>query len=118
MAPPSSVAAADGAEEGSIALDTTVDHVSRQYACRLLNTLASVCKGRAYLSQSEPMVKALVEGLRSDSIDPVGKEHVLATMQKLSLRQDMQLAMIEQGKATQVENKGGHKKFLNHHRCH
>ena len=78
-------------------LGPDADHISRQYIARLFNTIASLCKGRSYLAQSKVLVHSLQEALKSDVIDPVGKEHVLATMQKLSLRQDMQLLMIENG---------------------
>ncbi|NXY23838.1 ARMC9 protein, partial [Atrichornis clamosus] len=71
--------------------------VVRQYMARLINALASLAEGRAYLSQNPTLLQMLEERLKAEDKDSLTWENVLGALQKFSLRRALQSAMIEDG---------------------
>ncbi|KAJ8403198.1 hypothetical protein AAFF_G00354150 [Aldrovandia affinis] len=78
-------------------LMTSKSEMVRQYTARLINALASLSEGRAYLSQIPSLLRVLEDSLRTGDKDSVTRENVLGALQKLSLRRAQQSAMIEDG---------------------
>lgn len=76
---------------------TSVDPIVKQCAARLFNAFASLCSGRTYLAQNQDLFKGLMDNLRSEDKDSITREMVLGALQKLSLRRQLQSAMIENG---------------------
>lgn len=60
-------------------------YVKEEWA-RLINTIASLRKGRNYLSPNEALIICMQKAAMSESSDTVIKQHLLAALQKLSLR--------------------------------
>ncbi|XP_073531379.1 lisH domain-containing protein ARMC9 isoform X2 [Phyllobates terribilis] len=73
------------------------NEVVRQYTARLINAFASLADGRVYLSQNPHLLHSLEETLKGEDKDSVTRENVLGCLQKLSLRRQMQSAMIKDG---------------------
>ncbi|XP_069583106.1 lisH domain-containing protein ARMC9 isoform X2 [Ranitomeya imitator] len=73
------------------------NEVVRQYTARLINAFASLADGRIYLSQNPHLLHSLEETLKGEDKDSVTRENVLGCLQKLSLRRQMQSAMIKDG---------------------
>ncbi|KAM4041566.1 lisH domain-containing protein ARMC9 isoform 2-T3 [Anomaloglossus baeobatrachus] len=73
------------------------NEVVRQYTARLINAFASLAEGRVYLSQNPHLLHSLEETLKVEDKDSVTRENVLGCLQKLSLRRQMQSAMIKDG---------------------
>lgn len=71
--------------------------VVKQYLARLYNACASMCAGRGYLSTNPDLLPALMDILRGEEKDHIAQEMVLGALQKLSLRRQLQTAMIERG---------------------
>uniref|UniRef100_A0A6Q2YS92 LisH domain-containing protein ARMC9 n=1 Tax=Esox lucius TaxID=8010 RepID=A0A6Q2YS92_ESOLU len=71
--------------------------IVRQYMARLINALASLSEGRAYLSQVPSVLLVLLESLKTEEKDSLSRENVLGALQKLSLRRSQQSAMIGAG---------------------
>ncbi|XP_059167158.1 lisH domain-containing protein ARMC9-like [Physella acuta] len=71
--------------------------VVKQYLARLYNACASMCAGRGYLATNPGLLPALMDILRSEVKDQTAQEMVLGALQKLSLRRQLQSAMIERG---------------------
>lgn len=67
----------------------------RQYLSRLFNALASLSAGRSYLAQNSSLVHALISALTKEQKNSRTSENILGTLQKLSLRRQMQSVMIE-----------------------
>ncbi|XP_064642056.1 lisH domain-containing protein ARMC9-like isoform X2 [Lineus longissimus] len=76
---------------------TSPSEVVRQYIARLFNAFASLCPGRTYLSLNSDLLRGLMSNLRSEDKDSITRENVLGALQKLSLRRNLQSAMIEEG---------------------
>jgi hypothetical protein len=68
----------------------------REYLTRLLNSLASIAKGREYMLRRE-VILALVEQMFAEEGDTMVRQNILGTLQKLSLRRIAQTFMIERG---------------------
>ncbi|XP_033212291.1 uncharacterized protein LOC117169891 [Belonocnema kinseyi] len=68
-----------------------------QSAARFLNTLASLRCGRDYLSIGTTILNAIVECLNSTNNDAYTYDMLLAMLQKLSVRKQQRLNMIEAG---------------------
>ncbi|PVD35296.1 hypothetical protein C0Q70_02256 [Pomacea canaliculata] len=76
----------------------TSSEAVKQYLARLYNALASLCYGRGYLAMNPDLLPALMDILRGgEHRDLVAQEMVLGALQKLSLRRQLQSAMIERG---------------------
>ncbi|KAM3932089.1 lisH domain-containing protein ARMC9 [Leptodactylus fuscus] len=73
------------------------NEVVRQYMARLINAFASLTDGRVYLSQNPNLLHSLEEALKGEDKDSITRENVLGCLQKLSLRRQMQSAMIKDG---------------------
>ncbi|NXH34724.1 ARMC9 protein, partial [Myiagra hebetior] len=71
--------------------------VVRQYMARLINALASLIEGRAYLSQNPTLLQMLEDRLKAEDKDSLTWENVLGALQKFSLRRSLQSAMIKDG---------------------
>ncbi|NWW29080.1 ARMC9 protein, partial [Falcunculus frontatus] len=71
--------------------------VVRQYMARLINALASLMEGRAYLSQNPTLLQMLEDRLKAEDKDSLTWENVLGALQKFSLRRSLQSAMIKDG---------------------
>ncbi|KAH9490004.1 LisH domain-containing protein armc9 [Bulinus truncatus] len=69
----------------------------KQYLARFYNACASLCAGRGYLSTNTDLLPALMDILKGDVRDHMAQEMVLGALQKLSLRRQLQSAMIERG---------------------
>ncbi|KAL8583522.1 hypothetical protein ACOMHN_054838 [Nucella lapillus] len=68
----------------------------KQYMARLYNAIASLCVGRGYLAMNPDLLPALMDILRNgEKCDLVSQEMVLGALQKLSLRRQLQTAMID-----------------------
>ncbi|NXB63602.1 ARMC9 protein, partial [Struthidea cinerea] len=71
--------------------------VVRQYMARLINAVASLIEGRAYLSQNPTLLQMLEDRLKAEDKDSLTWENVLGALQKFSLRRSLQSAMIKDG---------------------
>ncbi|XP_071147269.1 lisH domain-containing protein ARMC9-like isoform X3 [Mytilus galloprovincialis] len=80
-----------------LALLTSSDELVKEGAARLFNAFASLCAGRTYLAQNQDLFKTLLDNLRGEEKESVTREMVLGALQKLSLRRNLQTAMIEAG---------------------
>lgn len=69
----------------------------RETLHRFVNTLASIFPGRSYLANSLLLVPALENAFFNESRD-ISREHLLGSLQKLSLRRALQSQMIQSGK--------------------
>ncbi|XP_061739288.1 lisH domain-containing protein ARMC9 isoform X4 [Nerophis ophidion] len=74
---------------------TSKNEIVRQYMARLINAISSIADGRVYLSQIPYIPKILIKTLSTEAKDSLTRENVLVSLQKLSLRKNQQLAMIE-----------------------
>ncbi|XP_014616508.1 PREDICTED: lisH domain-containing protein ARMC9-like [Polistes canadensis] len=75
-------------------------HPLQQSAARLLNTFASLQCGRDYLSMDSSVVKVIFNCLNDnyqDGVDSLTYDMTLSTLQKLSLRKQQRLYMIDSG---------------------
>ncbi|XP_025154595.1 lisH domain-containing protein ARMC9 isoform X2 [Harpegnathos saltator] len=75
-------------------------HLLQQFIARLLNTLASFRYGRDYLSVGSTVVNATFACLDSnhaDGVDSFACDMLVAMLQKLSLRRQQRIYMIESG---------------------
>lgn len=79
---------------GILDLLTSPSEVVRQYMARLFNALASLSAGRSYLAQNPSLVQALLSALTEEPKTSLTSENILGTLQKLSLRRQMQSIMI------------------------
>ncbi|XP_003738739.1 lisH domain-containing protein ARMC9 [Galendromus occidentalis] len=64
---------------------------------RLINAFASFCKGRSYLARNPQLVSVMVDSLADGQMDPVAKDMVIASLQKLSLRRTLAVIMVDGG---------------------
>ncbi|XP_052760262.1 lisH domain-containing protein ARMC9-like isoform X1 [Mya arenaria] len=80
-----------------LSLLTSSDPEVKQCAARLFNAFASLSSGRTYLAQNQDLFKGLMDNLRSEDKDSITREMVLGALQKLSLRRQLQSAMIDNG---------------------
>lgn len=60
-------------------------YVKEEWA-RLINTVASLRKGRNYLAPNETLIVCMQKAAVSEASDTLIKQHLLAALQKLSLR--------------------------------
>lgn len=67
----------------------------RQYLGRLINTLASLNHGRSYLASNQDLIKNMHYSLKSEKEDTITKQNLIAALQKLSLRRNLQTLMIQ-----------------------
>jgi hypothetical protein len=58
----------------------------KEELARLINTIASLRKGRNYLSPNESLIICMQKAAISEPSDTLIKQHLLAALQKLSLR--------------------------------
>lgn len=79
---------------GILDLLNSPNEVVRQYLARLFNAFASLSAGRSYLAQNQSIVHALLSTLKEESKTSLTSENILGTLQKLSLRRQMQSIMI------------------------
>ncbi|RNA21811.1 lisH domain-containing ARMC9 isoform X2 [Brachionus plicatilis] len=68
----------------------------KQFMARMINTLASLNYGRSYLASSPDLVKNMILALRHEKEDTYTKKNLLAALQKLSLRHNLHLLMINE----------------------
>ena len=80
-----------------LGLLTSSDELVKEGGARLFNAFASLCAGRTYLAQNQDLFKTLLDNLRGEEKESVTREMVLGALQKLSLRRNLQTAMIEAG---------------------
>lgn len=81
---------------GILDILTSPTEMSRQYLARLFNALASLSAGRSYLAHNPSLVYALLTALKKEPKTSLTSENILGTLQKLSLRRQMQSIMIEE----------------------
>lgn len=79
---------------GILDLLNSPNEIVRQYLARLFNAFASLSAGRSYLAQNQSIVHALLSVLKKESKTSLTSENILGTLQKLSLRRQMQSMMI------------------------
>ncbi|CAH8472870.1 unnamed protein product [Schistosoma turkestanicum] len=72
-------------------------HRVREYMARFINSLASLCRGRAYLSQNNLVIELLIDEVRKEQDECITRENFVGALQKMSLRRPMQTVMIKQG---------------------
>ncbi|XP_077261846.1 lisH domain-containing protein ARMC9 isoform X2 [Temnothorax americanus] len=75
-------------------------HLLQQFTARLLNTLASFRCGRDYLSVRSTVVNVTftcLDNNYADGVDPFACDMMVAMLQKLSLRRQQRINMIESG---------------------
>ncbi|CAF1025663.1 unnamed protein product [Rotaria sordida] len=77
----------------SSTLDT---HFVKEEWARLINTIASLRKGRNYLAPNEPLIISMQKAAIAEQSDTLTKQHLLAALQKLSLRRSVQTIMINE----------------------
>ncbi|CAF0774210.1 unnamed protein product [Adineta ricciae] len=71
------------------------EFVKEEWA-RLINTIASLRKGRNYLVSNESLIICMQKSAILESSDTSTRQHLLAALQKLSLRRSVQTIMINQ----------------------
>ncbi|CAF0800409.1 unnamed protein product [Rotaria sp. Silwood1] len=78
-------------------ITSTVDtrFVKEEWA-RLINTIASLRKGRNYLAPNEQLIISMQKAAIAEQSDTLTKQHLLAALQKLSLRRTVQTIMINE----------------------
>ncbi|CAH8837553.1 unnamed protein product [Trichobilharzia szidati] len=79
-------------------------HRVREYMARFINALASLSRGRAYLSQTSLVVEILIDEVRKEQDECITRENFVGALQKMSLRRPMQTVMIKQGVILWVTN--------------
>ncbi|CAH8500583.1 unnamed protein product [Heterobilharzia americana] len=79
-------------------------HRVREYMARFINALASLSRGRAYLSQTSSVVEILIDEVRKEQDECITRENFVGALQKMSLRRPMQTVMIKQGVILWVTN--------------
>ncbi|XP_046602001.1 lisH domain-containing protein ARMC9-like [Neodiprion lecontei] len=80
--------------------DVATPHPLQQSAARLINTLASLRCGRDYLAVGATLLNLIVKclnGNNGESIDSFTCDMIIAMLQKMSLRKQQRLYMIETG---------------------
>ncbi|CAF1106911.1 unnamed protein product [Adineta steineri] len=82
-------------KELSTPADTETNYVKEEWA-RLINTIASLRKGRNYLAPNESLIICMQKAAIAEKSDTSTKQHLLAALQKLSLRRSVQTVMINQ----------------------
>ncbi|VDM91976.1 unnamed protein product, partial [Litomosoides sigmodontis] len=73
---------------------------TKEELCRLLNSIASFHRGRNYLlasNQGKELIATLATALKTKKLHNYAAEHVLATLQKLSIRSAVQKELIRLG---------------------
>jgi len=83
--------------ETMVTLLMSKDTVLNCQVAMLFNAVASFTAGRAYIGQSEVMMKQLIKCLKCESKWTKRGENLLGAMQKLSLRRQVQSIMIDCG---------------------
>lgn len=63
---------------------------------RLLNTVASISVGRSYLSGNPALMNVLIKCMKAEDCDTLTRGMILGTLQKLSLRRNLQSLMIKE----------------------
>ncbi|XP_044178545.1 lisH domain-containing protein ARMC9-like isoform X2 [Acropora millepora] len=81
--------------KGILSLLSSPSEEVREYLSRLFNALASLSAGRSYLAQNPSLVHTLLLALTKEPKNSLTSENMLGTLQKLSLRRQMQSIMIE-----------------------
>ncbi|UJR25899.1 hypothetical protein I4U23_007247 [Adineta vaga] len=71
------------------------DFLKEEWA-RLINTIASLRKGRNYLAPNESLIIGMQKAAIAEKSDTSTRQHLLAALQKLSLRRSVQTIMINQ----------------------
>ena len=69
-------------------------YVKEEWA-RLINTIASLRKGRNYLSPNESLLICMQKAASAELTDNSFKQHLLASLQKLSLRYEKREKMVQ-----------------------
>lgn len=72
------------------------NEIIKQYMARLINAFASLNYGRSYLASSSDLVKNMILALRFEKEDTYTRKNLLAALQKLSLRHNLHLLMINE----------------------
>ncbi|GAB6031096.1 LisH domain-containing protein armc9 [Chamberlinius hualienensis] len=67
----------------------------RQTMLRLLNSFASLSIGRSYLAQKSGILSSMMDSVIFDKLEQLSLDMALAALQKLSLRRELQSAMIQ-----------------------
>ncbi|CAL8101611.1 unnamed protein product [Calicophoron daubneyi] len=87
----------DAAQDGGALLSClhSKHHRVREYMARFINSLASLCRGRAYLAQNSTVVHILIDELLKEHDESITRENLVGALQKMSLRRSMQTIMIK-----------------------
>ena len=70
--------------------------IIKQFMARFINTFASLNYGRSYLASSSDLVKNVIFVLRHEKEDSFTRKNLLAALQKLSLRHNLHVLMINE----------------------
>ncbi|CAD8075828.1 unnamed protein product [Paramecium sonneborni] len=62
---------------------------------KLMNALASDYDGRTYLTSNSQLIKLLIELIKKDQSDSIKRKNAIGTLQKLSLRKQSQIWMLD-----------------------
>ncbi|CAD8145284.1 unnamed protein product [Paramecium octaurelia] len=62
---------------------------------KLMNALASDYDGRTYLTGNSQLIKLLIELIKKDQTDSIKRKNAIGTLQKLSLRRQSQIWMLD-----------------------
>ncbi|CAD8166581.1 unnamed protein product [Paramecium octaurelia] len=62
---------------------------------KLMNALASDYDGRTYLISNSQLIKLLIELIKKDQTDSIKRKNAIGTLQKLSLRKQSQIWMLD-----------------------
>ncbi|CAD8158225.1 unnamed protein product [Paramecium octaurelia] len=88
-----------GAHQRNIALAQYLIMKSGQIiqcqALKLMNALASDYDGRTYLTSNPQLIKLLIESIKKDQTDSIKRKNAIGTLQKLSLRKQCQIWMLD-----------------------
>ncbi|CAF0870195.1 unnamed protein product [Rotaria sordida] len=71
-------------------------YYAKEEWARLINTIASLRKGRNYLAPNDSLIISMQKAAISESSDTLIKQHLLAALQKLSLKRSVQTLLIHQ----------------------
>jgi len=67
----------------------------REFTLKLVNAICSDFQGRRYLLKSPKVIPILIMNLKSEVTDSIIRQNSLGALQKLSLKKETQLTMIE-----------------------
>ena len=71
------------------------EHKIHEFTLKLINAISSDFYGRIYLLRSPKVIPTIIKILKSEITDTILRQNALGALQKLSLKKETQLVMID-----------------------